>query len=83
MENKIKPVRVFPHYATTLKIAGVKVNKLGQEGSAVAGWQLFTDEGNEVQSGGVDINSSEYSSWNDDDSVILKLVASKLGLTLL
>lgn len=83
MQTKIKPVQVFPDYATTLEVSSVRINKLGNEGHAMAGWKLLTDDGNEVQAGGVNIESAEYSSWSNDDSYVLNLVASKLGLTIL
>jgi hypothetical protein len=81
MQTNIEPVSVFPHTATKLVIAAVQVRQLGEGGQAFAAWQLFTADDKQVQSGGVEINGSEYTAWGEDDTYILNLVVSKLGLT--
>lgn len=81
MESKITPVQVFPHTATTLKIVGVQVRKLGEEGSAMVAWQLFNDKDLQIQSGAVELKGAEYSAWGSDDAYVLGVVLSKLGLT--
>lgn len=81
MQTKIMSVQVFPHVATILKVSAVQVRQLGEGGQAIASWQLFTLDGKQVQSGGVEISGAEYSAWGADDSYILNLVVSKLGLT--
>ena len=81
MQTNIEPVSVFPHKATKLVIAAVQVRQLGEGGQAFAAWQLFTADDKQVQSGGVEINGAEYTAWGEDDTYILNLVVSKLGLT--
>ena len=81
MQTKIIPVQMFPYSANILKVPAVQVRQLGEGGQAIASWQLFTEDNNQVQSGGVEISGAEYSAWGDDDSYILNLVVSKLGLT--
>lgn len=81
METKIQPVQVFPHMADTIKIGGASITKLGDGGQAQVGWALFTQDGLQVQSGGVEISGPEYDAWGSDDTYLINLVVSKLGLT--
>lgn len=77
---KVNPVQVFPHVATELRIVGVQVRQLGEGGQAIVAWQLCTEEGSPVQSGAVEVSGEEYTAWGDDDSYIVNLSVSKLGL---
>lgn len=81
MQTNITPVQVFPHTATVLKVTAAQVREFGEGGQAIVAWQLFTDDGKQVQSGGVDVSGAEYAAWGDDDNYLLGLVVAKLGLS--
>ena len=81
MEMRINPVGIFPDTATVLKLTGAQVRKFGDGGSVIVGWHLQNKSGATLKSGGVEISGAEYTAWGTDDTYLLDLVASKVGVT--
>lgn len=80
MKTRINPVEIFPDVATVFSVVSVQVRDFGENGSAIIGWQLCADGGEQLKSGGIMISGSEYAGWGSDDDYILELALSKLGL---
>ncbi len=80
MYAKIKPVNILKDTATILLCNSIVVNSIGNSGFAKVYWQLVSSEGVFLQNNCSQVEPNEYLSWGQDDSYILRLVASKLNL---
>ena len=81
LDTKINPVSVFPDTAVSLRVIGAQVRKPGTGGQAIVAWQLLTEKGETVKSGGLPMVGKDYDAWGEDDSYLSTFVLSKLGLT--
>lgn len=81
MQTNIVPVQVFPYTATSIKLGVAHIQKFGSGGDASVSWHMLDSSGMIIQTGVVGINVDEYDNWGNDDTYILNLVVSKLGLT--
>jgi hypothetical protein len=81
LQVEINPTQVLSQTVTMLRVIGAWINKFGSEGSANVHWVLYDKYDNQVDSGALLAEGSDYDAWGADDTYVLNFVLSKLGLT--
>lgn len=81
MQVSIQPVTFFPNQAVSLRIEGVKVRDLGNNGCAMIICAFLDSGGNSLSSSVVEMSSTAYSLWGTDDTYVLDFAIQALGLT--
>lgn len=81
MQTTIQPVTIYPHQVVALRIDAVKVQNLGDAGSAVILCTYLSEEDKSIQTHIVKMTSEAYCEWGYDDAYVLNYALKELGLT--
>lgn len=77
---QIEPIQVGlkKKDATQFNVAPINISLFAE--SCGSYWQIFDEDGSELDNGNMEIPSDIYLNWGEDDNIIIDYVVRELGL---